>query len=71
MISRNNIYIYDHSNKTSFEHIGLTNIPYNDITTNNNIFHPKKLSTNISMHIHFDKQNNNVAPLNVTGDDHS
>ncbi|SOV76002.1 erythrocyte membrane protein 1 (PfEMP1), exon 2, putative [Plasmodium reichenowi] len=70
MISRNNIYSHNDNDITSFDHLGSTNIPYNDLPTQNNIFQTNKLRTNISIDIHFNENNNNVENTNVTGDDH-
>ncbi|SOV11500.1 erythrocyte membrane protein 1, PfEMP1, putative [Plasmodium sp. gorilla clade G2] len=74
MFNANNLY--DDSNIISLEHHGSTNIPYNDLATQNNGFHTKKLRSNISMDIHFDENNihvdennNNVLSTNVTHDD--
>ncbi|SOV21527.1 erythrocyte membrane protein 1 (PfEMP1), putative [Plasmodium sp. DRC-Itaito] len=59
IISTNNLY--DDSNiKTPLDNHGSTNIPPNDLITQNNGSQTKNLSTNISMDIHMDENNNNV-----------
>ncbi|SOV20983.1 erythrocyte membrane protein 1, PfEMP1, putative [Plasmodium sp. DRC-Itaito] len=60
IISKNNLY--DDSNiKTPLHNHGSTNIPPNDLITQNNGSQTKNLRTNISMDIHFDENNNNVT----------
>ncbi|SOV23946.1 erythrocyte membrane protein 1 (PfEMP1), truncated, putative [Plasmodium sp. DRC-Itaito] len=56
------------NHKTSLEHLGSTNIPPNDLTTQNNGSQEKNLRTNVSINIHFDENNNNNNVLinNVT-----
>ncbi|SOV11136.1 erythrocyte membrane protein 1 (PfEMP1), truncated, putative [Plasmodium sp. gorilla clade G2] len=56
---------YDANEKTSLEHLRSTNIPYNNLTIQNNNFQTKNLVTNISMDIHFNEKNN-VETTNVT-----
>ncbi|SOV25556.1 erythrocyte membrane protein 1, PfEMP1, putative [Plasmodium sp. DRC-Itaito] len=55
MISTNK---HEHNHKTSLEHLGSTNIPPNDLTTQNNGSQEKNLRTNVSMDIHMDEKYN-------------
>ncbi|KYN92935.1 putative EMP1-like protein, partial [Plasmodium gaboni] len=59
MISTNT---HDGNDITFLEHLASTNIPPNDLTTQNNGSQTKYLRTNVSINIHFDenKKNNNV-----------
>ncbi|KYN92932.1 putative EMP1-like protein, partial [Plasmodium gaboni] len=59
---------HERNHKTSLEHLGSTNIPPNDLTTQNNGSQEKNLRTNVSINIHFDENNNNnnVLTNNVT-----
>ncbi|SOV11102.1 erythrocyte membrane protein 1, PfEMP1, putative [Plasmodium gaboni] len=64
MISTNT---HDGNDKISLEHLGSTNISYNDLITHNNSFETKNLRTNISMDIFMDE--NNVLTTNVTNEE--
>ncbi|SOV20280.1 erythrocyte membrane protein 1, PfEMP1, putative [Plasmodium sp. gorilla clade G2] len=60
-----NTNTHDGDDKISLEHLRSTNISYNDLTTTNTNVQTKNLSTNISIDIHFDENNNNVLTTNV------
>ncbi|SOV21920.1 erythrocyte membrane protein 1, PfEMP1, putative [Plasmodium sp. DRC-Itaito] len=49
---------HERNHKTSLEHLGSTNIPPNDFTTQNNGSQTKNLRTNVSMDIHMDEKYN-------------
>ncbi|ETW18168.1 hypothetical protein PFFVO_02684 [Plasmodium falciparum Vietnam Oak-Knoll (FVO)] len=66
MISRNNIYSHNDNDKIPLDHLGSSNIPPNNIPTQNINFHTNNLRANISIDIHFDENNNNVENTNVT-----
>ncbi|SOV20323.1 erythrocyte membrane protein 1, PfEMP1, putative [Plasmodium gaboni] len=68
MINENTQINHEGNDKTSVEHLGSTNIPPNDLTTQNNGSQTNNLRTNVSINIHFDENNNNnnVLTNNVT-----
>ncbi|SOV17052.1 erythrocyte membrane protein 1, PfEMP1, putative [Plasmodium sp. gorilla clade G2] len=57
-INENTQINHEDNDKTSLEHLGSTNIPPNELTTQNNGSQTKHLRTNVSMDIHMDEKNN-------------
>ncbi|KYN92924.1 putative EMP1-like protein, partial [Plasmodium gaboni] len=55
MINPNTQINHEGNDKTTLEHLGSTNIPYNDFITTNTNVQTKNLRTNVSMDIHMDE----------------